>query len=1251
MPANLYYVDVYEDNSTTPINSTPLTNSLGGGLVYVIGDLCNTSPPQPLTIGRTYYVHIYLNTSNAFLTGFGAGTLSSGELYPDGWTCDSLKTQIAYNYAWMSVCVNVPEPSSTQFINVPSFYTRSCTYNIYYRIEQVPNNGCDYRNFAEGNFAYWESTKKYPASTYTDTAGNSQPVWGDLCNQPIRHFKFPDCLKLPIQDFNLLASSWGRKANIYPLGLNVDTELIKKWLVWASTPIDEIDPGTGLLGGGLITTQEMQDITGYKIVRGNRVGNKSIAAKGLLFDMWAYNVYDYSTGIPSTSQTFYPNYPFNDLRQDNFLTIGLPLNAKGSGSQGPIAFRHPYQGLRNNRFTFLSPDTTFNSPTIGTELKFESVLYGDALGSFYTVQNHPKYVILSLGGIILIQTLTIISWIIDLLNLIVDVWKHFNAGFVFTVGTAISFASAIASWGLGSVSKYLQYGYQWQQLILNFGTPQNFAKYYAAVGNYHSEGYVTNAGNKRRQILNSLYLNAGNYSISEYGNSLNINNYKREDSVYLSLTKDISFVGTPLVDPTKSDTSRFRLSDVFGSMRDNLSRVASYYSAVKYYVPEQYGELSDIEWLYTGESRKIDWNNTQDDSCDPIFGGDTFISRMTQKRKYPYFLNNAVGVSSSEDFQYRLLGNITSPTYYFNSLGESAANSTGVNFTANETNLDWASYSGLYTKGTMYLFSYGITSFLCESDFNLNYRYSTDNKDRAFYPYQSDIESWTQEYKIPIDVPNSYQYNRDYSKQNKENFFCSQPSIYNNDLCVTTYRNRVINSQSDLDSNFFSDNWRVFLANDYHDFPLENGQLIGLDGIERDKLLLRFNNTSWVMNAYYTMETSEGLAQIGSSSLFAQKPVEYAKTELGYAGSQHHAFISTQYGHFWVDAARTSVFMLPIGDGAPQDISGALSPFFNNNLPFYILKSFPDYNIDNNYKRIGLSMGWDNRFERVFLTKLDYELKNEYIGKVTYEDDVFTYTPTVGDPVVISLTDSTYFCNKSWTLGFSPLTKSWVSYYSFVPNFYIGHENYFQSGINYSQDNLSAELGVWNHLITNRSYQVFYGKLYPFITDVVVKEQLVNKQLHSIEYQADFLRFQNDYDYFYNPRVTFNKMVIWSENRNSGNLELVPALQRNLSQSLLYPRSNVSSTSVLVTNKENNWRVNQFYDLVRDKHSNVPPMILGCHPYLKQVNPLAVQYNKPTFQKSRLTSDYFTLRFINDQYSNYKIINKWFLNNTIVSYS
>ena len=55
-------------------------------------------------------------------------------------------------------------------------------------------------------------------------------------------------------------------------------------------------------------------------------------------------------------------------------------------------------------------------------------------------------------------------------------------------------------------------------------------------------------------------------------------------------------------------------------------------------------------------------------------------------------------------------------------------------------------------------------------------------------------------------------------------------------------------------------------------------------------------------------------------------------------------------------------------------------------------------------------------------------------------------------PVVIRtqvyLNDPDYFCNKSWTMSFNMNTKSWISFHSYIPNFYIGENNFFYSGLN-----------------------------------------------------------------------------------------------------------------------------------------------------------------------------------------------------------
>ena len=55
-------------------------------------------------------------------------------------------------------------------------------------------------------------------------------------------------------------------------------------------------------------------------------------------------------------------------------------------------------------------------------------------------------------------------------------------------------------------------------------------------------------------------------------------------------------------------------------------------------------------------------------------------------------------------------------------------------------------------------------------------------------------------------------------------------------------------------------------------------------------------------------------------------------------------------------------------------------------------------------------------------------------------------------PVIIRtpvyLNDPEFFCNKSWTISFNFNTKSWVSFHSYIPNFYIAENNFFYSGIN-----------------------------------------------------------------------------------------------------------------------------------------------------------------------------------------------------------
>lgn len=57
----------------------------------------------------------------------------------------------------------------------------------------------------------------------------------------------------------------------------------------------------------------------------------------------------------------------------------------------------------------------------------------------------------------------------------------------------------------------------------------------------------------------------------------------------------------------------------------------------------------------------------------------------------------------------------------------------------------------------------------------------------------------------------------------------------------------------------------------------------------------------------------------------------------------------------------------------------------------------------------------------------------------------------------VSLTDPEFFCNKSWTVSFNMNTKRWTSFHSYIPNWYIGENNFFYSGLNNCCSDVEAD--------------------------------------------------------------------------------------------------------------------------------------------------------------------------------------------------
>jgi hypothetical protein len=538
----------------------------------------------------------------------------------------------------------------------------------------------------------------------------------------------------------------------------------------------------------------------------------------------------------------------------------------------------------------------------------------------------------------------------------------------------------------------------------------------------------------------------------------------------------LSPTGIPLV----VDSSRYTISEKGNCdfpEREVKIDVVSYYASLKNTFVNQWGQMYSYDTIDTGYQRltKVDQGLS-----NTVFGGDTFISRFAFKVKLPFFIDNRVNAPDDSDIFYDEIGNVAYPTYwhsarsitkdyklnYTNGGGDDVSASMPNIISVKATNFDCPNSqepqannpNRMFYDGYFYLFAYGIPSFYCESSINTDLRQAFNNKEGDFWPHVStDIpDDWLQEDNVTIAQDNTYYYNVSFSKQNKENFFNHLPVDWEEKLCFTYFPFRAIYSDRQQDYVDGSlNNWLIYRPVSYFDFPQNYGKLTSLDGIQNRAVLARFENKSLLYNNLLTIDTSNPqAAYIGNSKLFASAPpIDFAETDLGYVGSQNKMLLKIPQGQITVDAKRGQVFL--ISGTSAIDISAfgsGMNRFFVEHLAFEILKYFPEVNVDNHLNGIGLHGVYDSKYDRVIISKLDYiPLPNKGV-KYDSETREFYVDKSIGEEFtfreVVSVSDSDYFCNKSWTLSYGVNSKSWISFHSYIPNWYIAENNFFYSGIN-----------------------------------------------------------------------------------------------------------------------------------------------------------------------------------------------------------
>lgn len=225
----------------------------------------------------------------------------------------------------------------------------------------------------EGLMGYWESSEIYPDDKPDIWNSSAQPWSGtanpdfDLCGKPIRHHRFPD---------NFIGTA------PFAVALNPITNHVSNngaTIRIMGVKFENIKPPRDNNGNAI------PGIVGYEILRGSREGNKSVIAKGIINNMGAYSI---EGGItPRTG--LYPNYPYNDLNADPFLSTTPTFTGALSGLVQDL---NPYNNFRRDVFTFHSPDTQFTNPFLSAkEIKLYGEIRATVEGQFVEPDKHPKH--------------------------------------------------------------------------------------------------------------------------------------------------------------------------------------------------------------------------------------------------------------------------------------------------------------------------------------------------------------------------------------------------------------------------------------------------------------------------------------------------------------------------------------------------------------------------------------------------------------------------------------------------------------------------------------------------------------------------------------------------------------------------------------------------------------------------------------------------------------------------------------------
>lgn len=319
---------------------------------------------------------------------------------------------------------------------------------------------------------------------------------------------------------------------------------------------------------------------------------------------------------------------------------------------------------------------------------------------------------------------------------------------------------------------------------------------------------------------------------------------------------------------------------------------------------------------------------------------------------------------------------------------------------------------------------------------NWNYRHQTQGDISTYYHGKTDVRTLfspsildntlkdTISLISTVDALNKLEYNDDYNYLNTN----TVGVLYSVDLVnATRFPTTVIytppqNEESEEVS------WRIFPANNRYIMPKNKGEIINLQGIGNRDILIHHTYSLFKTRTDLGLNAQTDNIYLKSNELFAIKPEELVSANSGYGGTQNKfGCLLTKAGYIFVDDIQGKVFLYS-GESLNEISGDGMRKFFRDNMTL---------TSDNPFIGEGYTLAYDEIFNRVIITKQG---------------------------------------ENPWTISFSPLKKTWVSYHDYTPD-------YMFTLVNNKLYSLKDQ-ELYQHNVGD--YGVFYdGEIFPMIIDIV----------------------------------------------------------------------------------------------------------------------------------------------------------------------